>query len=238
MEKYFGHLPNEITQMTKDLDEFRILRNNIAHYFGRNKKEYEVPLMFDSKPATRVAHERVIKMLRLVHQFASKLDGYLKINYIGSYDIIKFFYQSYYSGKIFIPANGSKGIAMKRFLAEYGYHIGKSDFFENLANYCRFPDISNTKMFGKQAAIQRLHQIFTERKKQVKKLICKKEFNKYINDNNCKSDKSLCIQNIATDNSNEYLYSEKLLQKMADYFINQYPTSRKLNRVTVKSHHS
>lgn len=235
IEKYFGQLPIEITEMTTDLDQFRILRNNIAHYFGRNKREYEAPLMLESKPATRVSHERVMKMLGLVHQFASKLDDYLRINYIGSYDIIKFFYQHYYSGKIIIPENGSKGMAMKHYLADNGYQINKSDFFENLANYCGFPDISNTKMYGKQESIKRLHQIFTEREKQVRKLIYRKEFNKYINDFNCKSDKSLCIRNIATDNSNEYLYSEELLQKMADYFIDKYPVKKK-NRQNIINH--
>lgn len=90
-------------------------------------------------------------------------------------------------------------------------------------------------MYGKQESIKRLHQIFTEREKQVRKLIYRKEFNKYINDFNCKSDKSLCIRNIATDNSNEYLYSEELLQKMADYFIDKYPVKKK-NRQNIINH--
>lgn len=219
-EYYFGTLPETITNKTSDLDEFRVLRNNIAHYFGREKRDYEAPLVFEAKPATRVSHERIIKFFRLVHEVASNIDCFLKENYIGAYDIIKFFFKNYSNGHIPISEHGSKAIAMKNFFAEYKYYTPKSNYFEELANYCEFPDFPSSKIYGKQVAIQKINQILRESKNRISKRIGKKEFNKYLVDFKCKSDNSLCIPNLSSDNTNEFLFTEKLIKEIASYFIN------------------
>ena len=46
-QKYFGILPIELLELSKDLDELRVIRNNIGHYFGRKKNEYEEPIYFE-----------------------------------------------------------------------------------------------------------------------------------------------------------------------------------------------
>ena len=222
-EKYFGKLPSDITQNTEELDKFRVLRNNIAHYFGREKRDYEAPLLFEVKPATRVAHERIIKFFKLVHSFASQIDTYLKENYIGAYDIIKLFYQHYNSSSFMVSEVDTAAKALQRLLGHYGYTKVKNRYFENLIDYCGVPESQSAGMYNKQSAIRHLHQIFKERKANLnRKMIGRSEFNKYIAEFNCKSDERLCVLNLASQNANEYLYSEKLIHEMANYFIKQH----------------
>lgn len=226
-EKYFGKLPEEITSRTSELDVFRTLRNNIAHHFGREKREYDTPLLFEIKPATRVAHERIIKLFRLVHDVASKIDIHLKENYIGAYDIVKLFYQKYLSGEISIT-NDSGAKALQVMLGKNGYTRipQKNTYFKNLMKYCGLPQIQESGWYSRALALDRLHKIFIECDEDLnKKSIGRTEFVKYIAEHDCKSNAELCKQNIS-DNPNEYLYSEKLLKQMAKYFIKKYGSER------------
>lgn len=53
-QKYFGKLPSELLDLTQDLDELRVTRNNLGHYFGRRKDEYSAPMILSMKETTRI----------------------------------------------------------------------------------------------------------------------------------------------------------------------------------------
>ena len=222
--KYFGQLPESITNKTSELDDFRTLRNNIAHHFGRTKREYAAPLLFDSKPAIRVSPNRVMKLFRLVYDVAKEIDKYLKNNFIGSYDIVKIYYQYDDSGAFKELGIGKKAKQLQELLGQSGLPPVGSDFYINVLNYCNLSDNSNSLIYSKQSAINEINRRIREK---GIKLDCgrihRSMFNKYIIQYDCKSNEEYCKINSASINPNEYLYSDKLISRMVEYFIQNMP---------------
>ena len=88
-KEIFGNIPKILDSNLGDLEKLRILRNNIAHYFGRDKKVYENPILFEKEPIIRVSHERLLKYFKLIYDVVDSIDTHLYKNYVGSYDILK-----------------------------------------------------------------------------------------------------------------------------------------------------
>lgn len=89
--KYFGNMPLSATEIS-ELDDLRQKRNLVGHYFGREKQKYEAPLFFEPSPVQRISHDKLIKYFNVVYEAVEKIDRHLHQNYIGSYDVMKFFY--------------------------------------------------------------------------------------------------------------------------------------------------
>ena len=88
-KEIFGNIPKILDSNLGDLEKLIILRNNIAHYFGRDKKVYENPILFEKEPIIRVSHERLLKYFKLIYDVVDSIDTHLYKNYVGSYDILK-----------------------------------------------------------------------------------------------------------------------------------------------------
>ena len=63
----------------------------VGHYFGREKQKYEAPLFFEPSPVERISHDKLIKYFNIVYEAAVKIDRHLHQDYIGSYDVMKYF---------------------------------------------------------------------------------------------------------------------------------------------------
>ncbi len=85
----FNDIPEIVDSNLGDLEKLRKLRNNIAHYFGRDKKIYENPILFEKEPIIRVSHEKLLKYFKLIYDVVNSIDNHLYKNYVGSYDILK-----------------------------------------------------------------------------------------------------------------------------------------------------
>ena len=70
ISKYFGKLPPQLLDLSKDLDELRVTRNNLGHYFGRRKDVYSAPIDFEPIETTRISHERILKYFKLIYSAA------------------------------------------------------------------------------------------------------------------------------------------------------------------------
>jgi hypothetical protein len=92
----FTTLPKELEQNIGQLEELRRLRNDIAHYFGRPKNKYETPLIFDPLPVVRVSHEKLIRYFKLIFDVATAIDAHLYKGYIGSYEVIVYYFENMY----------------------------------------------------------------------------------------------------------------------------------------------
>lgn len=87
----FGATPEKLENNKRDLDDLRTLRNNIAHYFSRDKRNYESPVTFHSDPMMRISHDRLIRYFGLVHETVEAIDNHLYHNFIGSYELLKYY---------------------------------------------------------------------------------------------------------------------------------------------------
>ena len=90
-EFLFGSAPNTLKCNAASLNEFRNKRNSVGHYIGRPKKDYEMPLDLCIQPAERISHDKIKKYLKLIFDVAQDIDKHLLRDYIGSYDLIKYY---------------------------------------------------------------------------------------------------------------------------------------------------
>lgn len=135
-QKYFGNLPPIIIGYTSDLDDFRTTRNNVGHFIGRKKSDYEAPIIFEPIETIRVSHNRILKYFKLIYSTAKQIDNYLKENYIGSYDIIKRYYIALSKGEI-VRAEGTTGsYQLRKMLGSHDLKTVGKAYYDALIAYC------------------------------------------------------------------------------------------------------
>ena len=133
-EKYFGNLPVDILDKENLLDEFRLIRNNIGHYIGRKKQDYESPIYFKPFEICSVSHEKLIGYFRLLYSVAKAIDDYMRDNYIGAYDVIKCYFIAISKGDI--DSTVSPSYQLRKMLGHNSkFSLGK-EYFSQLINYC------------------------------------------------------------------------------------------------------
>lgn len=136
-QKYFGKLPSELLDLTKDLDELRITRNNLGHYFGRQKDEYRAPIDFEPQKVMRVSHGKILKYFKLVHSAAKMIDKYLHENIIGSYDIIKKYFSSLSNGEILTDPYISDSDQLRILMGSHNLTGVPKKYYDELVTYCK-----------------------------------------------------------------------------------------------------
>lgn len=130
----FGTAPFDINNTVTELDALRKLRNNIAHYYGREKSKYETPIILRSESATRVTHDRLIKFLKLIYTTAKTIDQHLYLEFIGSYEVLKY-YITHQSPKIVDFSSGAKAKWLQKHLGHEGAHPVGTDYYKELLCY-------------------------------------------------------------------------------------------------------
>lgn len=137
LEKYkhfFITAPSDIFINSEKLDSLRKLRNDIAHYYGRQKNKYETPILLKSEPATRVTHERLIKFFDIIHMTAKTMDIHLYKEYIGSYEVLKYYIIHQPSQVQHHPAD-MKAKWLQKELGHAGAHTVGTNYYKDLLIY-------------------------------------------------------------------------------------------------------
>lgn len=220
--KYFGKLPDTVLSKTQELDEFRILRNNIGHYFGRNKSDYSTPLLFKPISAIRVSHERVLKFFRLINFVAREIDNYLKENYIGSYEIVKLYIQFNSNGYFKDNKPGVKARQFQHLLGQEGLLFDKNsrkEFYRNLIDYCNLDNEDDCCRYNRNSCISEINRQLKANHIQLfhnnqKERFRKYHFNLFVNSYGWKVNSEYCQINSANTEQIEYRYSMKLINEI------------------------
>ena len=76
----------------RKLDELRIKRNSIGHFFARKKEEYEITYSPEVAPPIQVSASKLKEYFNLINTAVVQIDQHLHVNFIGSYDVLKYFY--------------------------------------------------------------------------------------------------------------------------------------------------
>jgi hypothetical protein len=160
--KYFGIFPISDSDILL-IDEMRRKRNSVGHYFGRNKDDYEAPLSFFPEPIEPISHEKLLKYFKLVHKIVSDLDIYLKNNYLGSYDIIKYYFKCVENGIITGKNVGDHARELRKLLGSLGMRIVDANYYRNLIAYVSLTDEKNAYIYGKRASAKIVKDRLKER---------------------------------------------------------------------------
>ena len=149
--KYFGSFPINDADVLQ-IDEMRRKRNSIGHYLGRNKDSYEAPLSFFPEPIEPLSHDKLLKYFKLVHRVVTDLDTYLKDNFLGSYDIVKYYFQCVEKGIISGKNVGDHSRELRKLMGSLGMRIVNSNYYRNLVSYISLTDEKNAFIYGKRAS--------------------------------------------------------------------------------------
>ena len=215
-EKYFGPLPHSISLKKTELDELRTVRNNIGHYFGRKKDDYSTPLFFSPISAMRISHNKILKYFKLVNDVAKQLDLYLKEHYIGSYDIIKCYYQHLSDGFFNDERPGMRARKFQQLLGAEGLPLAGKEYYSNLINYCELDHPSASCRYSISVCIKEINRQLMQDGKTLTKdgrktSIKRAHFKTFIHSHNWNTDDQYC-QKVIYRGQSEYRYSEKAIE--------------------------
>ncbi len=162
-EKYFGNLPNRVTDLSTQLDELRTTRNNVGHYLGRKKTEYSTPILFTPLAPIAISHNRVLKYFKLVNDVAKSFDEHLKSNYIGSYDIIKFYSQQISLGAFSSKHPGQRARDLQRCLGREGLPSVGNEYYRNIVSFFDLDESTDICRYGAKACINEINRQLSEK---------------------------------------------------------------------------
>jgi hypothetical protein len=100
--KIFSSIPTLLASNIGELDHMRILRNKVAHAFGRDIEKARCRNSTILENAERLSLKRLQKWLKLIFEIVKELDTYLLTNHIGEYEMIYL----YHTNKSFINSKG------------------------------------------------------------------------------------------------------------------------------------
>lgn len=218
-EKYFGTLPGTVHCKISDLDKFRNERNEIGHYFGRTKKEYTAPLVLNPVAANRVSHEKLLKYFSLIYGVAVEIDGYLKDNFIGSYDIIKFYLYRVVNGEFSTSIPGIVARELQKVLGSNGFPPVGNEYYRNIVSYCSLDAQSDVCKYSKKSCIKEINRQLSNQNISLLYNGHNVRFGKYYFDlfvrvNNWRNDPEYCQRNQANSLQVEYRYSSKIIDSI------------------------
>lgn len=220
LKKYFGdQIISDID--LQQLDKMRVTRNDIGHHFGRTKKDYHTPLSFDFEQAHRLAHETLLKYFCLVHSVTKKIDEYLQRKYIGSYDLIKYYYSCLRSGKITGEGVGQHAKDFMVIIGNAGLPPLNGEFCINLLTGCFTGDYNCTCRYTTRVCVKMLQRKLDEQSlaffrgaNQTK--LNQSIFKQLVKQLQIKGNSELC-KKITYEKQNENLYSQRAIDMMISY---------------------
>lgn len=149
---YFGSSPLTDTEVI-ELDDLRQKRNLVGHYFGREKKKYETPLYVEPSPVHRLSHEKLIKYFNVVYTAAEKIDSHLQEGFIGSYDIIKYYYQFCEQNSFHEKTAGTQTKELQKMLGALDFPNVTNTYYRNIISYFLLDDVNESCRYSKNACI-------------------------------------------------------------------------------------
>lgn len=216
LQKYFGILPDDITNKESALDEFRRKRNNIGHFFGREKHEYTAPLRFSPEEVMHVSHNKLLEYFQLINNVASNIDKFFHKNYVGSYDIIKLYFDLLGNGVISVTQPGNRAIELKKNLGTEGVYRASKVYYREIVAYCDLTDSRDPCRYSAKACIAEIN-----RQLQLKGIVLahdghiiafkKMLFSRVIKAKQWRDNLDYCRINQANPTQKEYRYSSRVI---------------------------
>jgi len=90
-QKIFGDKVEIFMKDVSILEFIRNYRNNFAHNISRKKETYGDYENLIVQPVDSIAHETLIRYLKIIHNLAKQIDKHLYTDYVGSYELLKYY---------------------------------------------------------------------------------------------------------------------------------------------------
>ena len=164
-QKYFGVLPQALLDLSVDLDELRVTRNNLGHYFGRRKIDYSAPINFEPIETTKISHQRILKYFKLIYLAAKLIDEYLHKNIIGSYDVIKKYFHSLSNGEILTEPSNSGSYQLRKLMGGHELKTVGKKYYDELVTFCdtNYVESDTDCIFTKKKCVYEINRRLREK---------------------------------------------------------------------------
>ncbi len=217
-KKYFLIAPDFLLNNISELDELRQKRNMVGHYFGRTKQQYEIPILLQPQPAIRVSHEKLLKYFSVVHKTVKSIDKHLLEQFIGSYDVLKF-YKLNLSGTLVNADPGAHAKALQKYLGKAGLKPVGSEYYKNLLFYYNLKDKDEQCRYSSKVCIKEIKKILNEAGVVLYSNGNRISFNSFCfslfsKKYGFKDNKELCVK--YTGSSTYFLYSTKTIELIVE----------------------
>lgn len=215
-KKYFKEFPPEID--TGLLEEIRKRRNEVGHFLGRDREMYEMPLIVEPIPLTGVSHSKLKEYLNVIDKAAKAIDKYLQINYIGSYDIIKYYYNQEANGELLNVHPGAQAKTLKKILGRVGLCKGSSTYYQDLLYYFSLDDKDKTCKYSKKSCVEKINKEITAKGLKLytiegREIPCSQAiFHVYCKKNNIYNNIEFCEKH--SHGCETYFFSMKIIEKI------------------------
>ena len=151
-EKYFGSFPSAID--IKKLDELRIKRNSIGHFFARKKEEYEFTDSPEVAPPIQVSTNKLKEYFNLINTAALHIDQHLHRNFIGSYDVLKYFYFHVRKNDLVNEAPPIQARELRKQMGRLGMQSVGKEYYNNLLSYFSLQDEKCLFKYSKKSCVK------------------------------------------------------------------------------------
>ena len=137
-KKYFGSFPSGVD--IRKLDELRIKRNSIGHFFARKKEEYEITYSPEVAPPIQVSASKLKEYFNLINTAVVQIDQHLHVNFIGSYDVLKYFYFHMRKNDLVNENPSILARELRKQMGRLGMQTVGKEYYSNLLDYFALQD--------------------------------------------------------------------------------------------------
>lgn len=158
--KNYGHFFN-IPPFQEDinkLDELRIKRNSIAHFIARKKEEYESTISPEPIDPIRISSQALKEYFALIYKTAIKIDEHLHNEFIGSYDILKFFYYYIRKNDLMNEAPNVLARELRKQVGSLGLQTVSKEYYTSLMEYFCLNDEACVFRYSRNACIKEVNR--------------------------------------------------------------------------------
>lgn len=217
--KYFKQFPSEIN--VQKLEAFRMKRNEIGHFFGRAKIDYENPLQLNPTPLSSISEDKLLEYFKLIYESVTYLDKYLYKQYIGSYDLIKYYFRNIYKQQTDRDFNSpEQARLLRKKLGALGLQTVEKNFYSNLFIYLNLGNTSDNCRYLQSSCIREINKLIKQLKFDSDKLekghigFSHKDFKNFCKSNSIYENELYCKQ---YKGSYKYLFSYRIIEDIINY---------------------
>lgn len=160
-----------------------------------------------------------------MNDVAKQLDSFLKENYVGSYDIIKCFYQYTANGFFSDERPGMKAQKFRQLLGNEGFPPVGKEYYSNLINYCELDNPSALCRYSISVCVKEINKqlkqngiVLIKETDGRKTYFKQSHFNLFVHLHKWKTDDQYC-QKVIYGNQTEYRYSSKAIKEIIEEII-------------------
>ena len=112
----------------------------IGHFFARKKEEYEITYSPEVAPPIQVSASKLKEYFNLINTAVVQIDQHLHVNFIGYYDVLKYFYFHMRKNDLVNENPSILARELRKQMGRLGMQTVGKEYYSNLLDYFALQD--------------------------------------------------------------------------------------------------